>query len=459
MYGTHKPEKYGVDKIALLGLFIVALLAAYFISASRSAIVLSEPIKLSYTGLSVSIPAGNGWQGEKKWKYQKNAFILSSFFDSSSGSVTALTRCRYLLAATKTDPDTLFKEKASAIDGAIVKTGQTQTGRLTIDWAHIRKPKILFDTFLGTAQLPNDRQLNIEVYQTVGDTESAERVFKSVVENLKFKDNQLLEAGSEIVAEIKRKGLSSFLDSQFAKRTQNGVALDDHSREDFFLIKDVRKRTIGFTMDVLVDSGQDAQLNVQLAGLFYIRGRNAREQVTFFQSDNSFDEFTWKSETRGADGRSGTEIVVSSDGTMTVREFKKRVEEKNYQIGPAAVPEVFLEPIFSQLLDSYYEEILVDIIEADGSITPVLVSKVEAERGLAGEEAVYVLKMELLNGQGFSEQVYLDNQKRISKRLLRQKNIYTVERTSAENILRQFPEHSDYILRKNKMLKQNQDQY
>jgi len=100
----------------------------------------------------------------------------------------------------------------------------------------------------------------------------------------------------------------------------------------------------------------------------------------------------------------------------------------------------------------------VDIIEADGTITPVLVSKVEAEGGLVEEAAVYVLKMELLNGQGFSEQVYLDSQKRISKRLLRQKSTYTLERTSAENILRQFPEHSDYILRKNKMLKQNQRQ-
>ena len=89
MNGTCGTKKYGADKIALLGLFTVALLTAHFIITSRSAVVLSEPMKLDYTGLSVSMPAGNGWHGEKQWKYQKNAFILSSFFDSGAGSVTA----------------------------------------------------------------------------------------------------------------------------------------------------------------------------------------------------------------------------------------------------------------------------------------------------------------------------------------------------------------------------------
>jgi len=42
-YGT---KEYAADKIAFLGLFIIALLIAYFIVASRSALVLSEPIKL-----------------------------------------------------------------------------------------------------------------------------------------------------------------------------------------------------------------------------------------------------------------------------------------------------------------------------------------------------------------------------------------------------------------------------
>jgi hypothetical protein len=64
--------------------------------------------------------------------------------------------------------------------------------------------------------------------------------------------------------------------------------------------------------------------------------------------------------------------------------------------------------------------------------------------------------VEPLDGWGFFEQVYLDGQKRVLIRLLQQEGIYTLERTSIENILRQFPERADYILQKNKMLEQNQ---
>ena len=58
MSGTYETKKYGADKMAFLGLFILALFIASFIIASRSAMVLSEPIKLDYAGLSAVVPAG-----------------------------------------------------------------------------------------------------------------------------------------------------------------------------------------------------------------------------------------------------------------------------------------------------------------------------------------------------------------------------------------------------------------
>lgn len=484
MDGTCGTKKYGADKIALLGLFTVALLTAHFIITSRSAVVLSEPMKLDYTGLSVSMPAGNGWQSETRWKYQKNAFILSSFFDSGAGSVTALARCRYLLAATKTAPDMLFEEKASAIGGVIAKAGQIRTGRagyrfaeglqngvpLTIDWVHIKKPKILFDTFFGTVQLPNSRQLNIEVYQAMGDTNLAKQAFERIAEGLKFKDSQLLEAGSEIIAEIKSKGINSFLDTP-VKEPQNWLPSGNQGREDFFLVRDAKRNTIGFTMDILIDSALEAQLNIQGVSLLYIRGRYAREQATFFQSRNNLDEFAWKSEVSSSAGKSSTEVVLDKAGVMTVRKYGVRTEEKNYQLSPAAIPDVFGELTFGQMLDSDHEKIFLDVISADGRILPTLVSRIEVKDPVVAEEdpilrffiktgireeIAYVLRVEPLDGWGFFEQVYLDGQKRVLIRLLQQEGIYTVERTSVENILRQFPERADYILQKNKMLEQNQ---
>ncbi len=153
---------------------------------------------------------------------------------------------------------------------------------------------------------------------------------------------------------------------------------------------------------------------------------------------------------------------------MTVKEFDLQAKEKDYQISPAAIPDILGEFTFSQMLDSDQKEILVDIIEADGKIIPVLVSRIEASRlpvsqdrsneaDVTGEEAAYVFKVELLNGLGFSEKVYLDDQRQILKRLSQQESTYTFERTSAENILKEFPEQGSYILQgKDKMLEQNQ---
>lgn len=491
MNGTCETRRRGVDKIVLLGLFIVALLIASFIVVSRSSIVLSEPIELDYAGLSVSIPTGNGWQSEKQWQYQQNSFTLGSFFNPGSSGPTALVSCRYLLAAARAAPDVLFEEKASEIGGAkIAKTGQIEMGMpgfsfakgsqnrgpLTLNWAHIKRSKTPFDTFFGFAQLPNNRRLDIEVYQATGDTDLAEEIFKSVTDSLKFTDTPLLDAGGKIVAEIRSKGLDSFLVLASDKQRQ--------ARESFFLIKDARGRTLGFTMEVLsshfaerpqdkdalIELVPEAQLDILAGSSYYIRGRYDRRQATFFQSRNNLNEFVWKSQTSSPTSRSNAEIVLGKDGIMTVKKFGQRAEEKNYQISPAAIPDVLGDLLFSQMLDSDQKEIFVDIIEADGKIIPALISGIESPRRSASqnrgsgadvtnEEAIYAFSVQLLDGRGFSEQVYLDDQRRISKRLLQQEGTYTFERTSAENILREFPEQGSYILqRKDGTLEQSQPQ-
>jgi hypothetical protein len=481
MNGTYETRSRWGDKMAFFGLFIAVLLIASLLVIWRSAIVLSEPIELNCAGLSVCIPTGAGWQSENRWKYQQNAFTLDSFFNPGSGSITTMVSCRYQLAATKAAPEALFDEKASEVRGSkIVKTGQIEMGKTgsssakdaqnssipAIDWAHIKGSKTPFDTFFGVAQLPNNRRLDIEVYQDTGDTNLAEKIFKSVTENLKFTDNQLLEAGSKIVAEIKGKGLDSFLASVGNKLAPSGAeAGQEWNRETFFLIKDARERTIGFTMEVL---GSLEPERFGARSFYYIRGQPEQEQVTFFQSGNNLTEFVWKSETSSPGGRNGVEIVSDKNGIMTVKEFDLQAKEKTYQISPAAIPDVFGEFILGQMLDTNEMEILVDIIEPDGKITPALVSRTDAhspavlqsqnsEADVAVGETVYVFKMEFLDGRGFSEQVYLDGRRRISRMLLQQESTYTFERTDAENILREFPEQGSYILqKKDKILEQNQ---
>jgi len=364
---------------------------------------------------------------------------LSSSFTLGSGRPTAWAHCQYLLAARRTTPQMWFMQQASELDGAIVETGQMQIDTLTIDWAHIERPELLLTVFLGTAKLPSNRQLDIEVNEITGDFELAEQAFKHIVKSVNFKDNQLLQAGAEIIAAIKSKGLGSFLENQ--------------NQQAFFLINDSRRRAVGFTMDVLIDSGGDAQSNIQGAGHLYIKGQPPFEQVASFQSGDNLDAFVYKSQTYSQVRRSRTEIILGEAGLMTVRKFAARTEEKDYYLSPTAIPGVFLDQLLRQILDSNKKEIVVDIIEADGKIAPTFVSRIESKKD-AADDAAYVLKLELLDERGFSEQVYLNDQKQIyKKRLVQQQSTYFLESTNAENIAKEFPEHAEYVLQKSRMPK------
>ena len=213
-----------VHNIALLGLFIAALLMAHLIVVFKSRISFSDPIRLSQMGLSVSMPVGQAWQSDSQWQYQENMFSVSSLFPRGSDRPTTRANCRYLLSAETTTPQMRFEQMASGIDAVIAETNQTQTDTLTIDWTHIDKPEVYFSMFFGTVRLPDNRQLDIEVNQIAGDGELAERVFKHIIETLKFEDNQLLKAGTEIVAEIKSRGLDGFLGNQNPRRFWTAAA-------------------------------------------------------------------------------------------------------------------------------------------------------------------------------------------------------------------------------------------
>ena len=133
MTKTFDTKKFAADKIAFLGLLIVSLLIARLIIVSRTAIVLSEPIVLEHSGLSISIPTGRGWRSENRWLYQEDSFTLSVFFVPRSATPTILVKCQYLLAAKEATAAVLFEQRAQNMKGVIEKTGQTETASLTFD--------------------------------------------------------------------------------------------------------------------------------------------------------------------------------------------------------------------------------------------------------------------------------------------------------------------------------------
>jgi hypothetical protein len=189
---TYKIRNIGGDKIALLGLFAISLLIANMIVVSRSAILLSEPIKLTRSGLSVSMPEGNGWKSDTQWRYNENGFALRSRFALGTNKPTAEARCVYILATESFDPQSLFVQKASDVKGEIVKVDQISNDSLNFNWAYIENRKISLIYIFGTARLPNNRRLDIEVQEITNDPVMAEQAFEKIVQNLTFEENLLM---------------------------------------------------------------------------------------------------------------------------------------------------------------------------------------------------------------------------------------------------------------------------
>ncbi|OHB78986.1 MAG: hypothetical protein A2Z25_19625 [Planctomycetes bacterium RBG_16_55_9] len=434
-------NRRGGDIISLLGLFILALLLARFTVVLKSAIKLSEPISLAHTGLSVSMPMGGGWHSEQRWMYHDSSFILSSVFAPRSDGLkdslqraTAWAHCQYRWAAKTAPPEDRFAWKASEVDGEIVETGRAQGQALTVDWVRIERPDFLLTSFWGTAELPNGRHLDIEVHQVMSDPELPKRIFNSILKSLSFEEDPLLDAGVEVAAAIKSKGLGGDLGAQEQRAS--------------YLIKDAKGQSIGFSLEALAGSGTQTRLSVRAAGFLYITGRNAGQQETTFQCSNNLDEFTYSSRMYSGEDRSGTEIISDQGGTMMVRKLGPQAEVKKYYPGATALPNVFFDHVLRQMLDSDKRRIVLDLIDVSGKIIPTYISRIEAE----GPQAAYVFDLEFLDGRGFSQKVYLDADRQIYKSLIRQEDTYVLERTGVETIAKEFPEHARRILRNSRTL-------
>ena len=141
------------DKIALAALLLIALIIAHFVGTGLSALNFSDRIELDYMGIAVSIPAGNGWQSEEKWKYGQSDYTISSFFKAELPNPIMIVNCRYLLAEVESEPKGQIEKKRRSINGSISEKGIISEGQLEINWAKIElsneRTQKQFSIFLG----------------------------------------------------------------------------------------------------------------------------------------------------------------------------------------------------------------------------------------------------------------------------------------------------------------------
>ncbi|MCJ7730304.1 MAG: hypothetical protein MUO27_10575 [Sedimentisphaerales bacterium] len=444
MVADNKTGRYVAEKIALPAILVISLLAARLLVGLRSAVRMSAPLEPSHSGLSVSMPSGNGWRCEEKWMYEDAGFTVSSAFSvaqSSRGGIKqAYAHCHYLLAPQRDTLQERISQEATDLGGKVVETGQVAVGSLIVNWARIKTDageRRTFEIIFGVCPLAAGRQLEIEVFQTEEEQGLAQQVFNKITKGIRFSDNGLLQAGAKVVSEVRGAGLS-------------GILASDGRPVSLFILADAHGRAIGFTMDAMAAAQTDMNTAVKAASYLYMRGPIADEQVEFFRGDGAFEQFTWRVESNSRAGSKGIEMV-GQPGMLVIRhltstrsvESRANREESKYVLGGAAVPDIVIDPVLTKLLDSDAQAIVVDVIRSDGTITPVYVEKMAPTGGRADSNAV---RVEWLDGRGLWQQVYYDSSKKVVRTILGRESTYTLNRADANEIAETFPERA-YLVR------------
>ncbi|MFA5553814.1 MAG: hypothetical protein WCZ89_04440 [Phycisphaerae bacterium] len=428
MMDTETKRKIGADKIFLLGLFALSLLIAHIIVKSRTGIILSSPIELPNSGLSIPLPEKNGWQTQKNWRYEQNNFTLNAFFKPGIAGVSANVQCTYVLADERESIQVWLEQRAREYLGNIKQQDQKQVGDLKFDWILLSDEQDYANILIATAQLPHGRWLDIEILDTTLESNEAVRIFKAVVSGINFENNELLAAGIEAVEYIKNTGLNSLVETQEEVR--------------YFLIKkDAGGEDMGFSMEYTLLT--EANRSIEMVGYLYVKSQRAREEASLFQSDSHIDRFFWNS--KASNGRISSSVELNLTERYILTEIGTTAQgfERRHFLSKAAIPRAVMETLFKILFKQEKTSVIVDIIYSQGMVRPVLVT---LETKIENSKTVHLAKVQHLENLRNGEEYYFDDQMILDKIIIRQDTDILLERSTMDELLQKFPEREDVII-------------
>jgi len=353
--------KYSIDKIFLLGVFALGLLISHFIILYRSRIALSEPIKLEFAGLSVSIPTGDSWNGPGKWRYDPigNFFGLTAHLKVANRSAGAI-QWRYMIAQEHFTAGHQLTNQIQETGADIVQTGRIDAKQITLEWAQLELPGMI-DVFFGIVQLDEARTLEIEV-RAPADPKLAERIFMAIAKTPEYMPNDLLEKGASFISRLKSIGAETVIKTNSARKV-----------EKIFRITNTAATMSGFALNILQTPFEPADwVDLKVEGFHYADYKIDWVSENFiFRSDRRFDRYIWQTKHNSSDRQNtgSTEIEQTSNGKLQVSNIDSGTE-KIYWPSAAAVSNVILGDALKIFLDYHEEKIIIDIISSTGTIVP-----------------------------------------------------------------------------------------
>ena len=356
-------KRYSLIEIVLLAVLALGLLTASLIVKRRAAVLLSDPLPLAGSGLSVRMPINPGWEYTSAWQYEESEgsmALIGQYRGPGRGTIEA--QWRYVLSTPPGSEQELLNQHAA-------DTGVIMSNIEAVGQAHpMTYARMLSKTaettkafYLGVMRLDYNRSLELLVKSSGFNTFYEEIIFKSLAKSIKYQVPQQLAQGHVL--------MDSFLQSQ--SLSQEKAALPDEA----FLIKDVLTNTpLGYytaTDSVYADGKQT---------LHRLHIRQVELKSVKLDSSLWFDplgkKYRWKSDLiyPGLKEPQIYEIKTDKSGSLFIKRDVK--ETKVFPAGRFFLPEPLLPGFARWFLQSDSREVIVDVLGFQGQLVPVALKKI-----------------------------------------------------------------------------------
>lgn len=364
-----KIKRYSLVEVALLLLFSVGLLVAHLIVKDRSKVTLADPIALSGSGLSVSMPTGSMWNCMGDWQYEnsENRMILLGEYAQSSRSKMGV---HWLYALSTPDgSERELLERYAHEKGAQVKHLNVEGQSSPMLFA-----KILFSdnaegaVYMGMMRLDANRSLALQVISHGMSELYVENVIKAMAASIQYQPPQELTDGSAL--------MDAFLQTQIRLRRKNSL------KDETFLIKNKQGKNRGY---YYARQSQDRH------GLREMEIRQFESKTLDQRSTLSFDllerEHHWKTDLVTSRVAAPISYQIESDESGALQVKYNAKEVKTIPPNHSFVPEPLLTELASVFLDSQHSRIIIDVLSVKGWLMPVRLTKLSPDKAQAKSES------------------------------------------------------------------------
>ncbi|MDH4201950.1 MAG: hypothetical protein OEV87_03570 [Phycisphaerae bacterium] len=397
-------KRYSLIEIVLLAVFMMGLLIAALIVKRRANVVLSDPVSVPGSGLSVSMPANPGWEQTSAWQYEESESsmtLIAQYRSPGRGGIEV--RWRYVLSTPQGSAQDLLKQRA--IDtGAAISNVDTVSGAHPMTYAEMFSgaAEKVEKFYLGVMRLDYNRSIELLVKSSGMNNFYEETIFKSLAASIQYQVPRQLADGHALMA--------TFLQSQSQPREK--AAFPDEA----FLIKDaLTGATLGYYAAThSLDDGDEQTLRRSHIRQLQYRHLTLDSSLWFHPSTT---DYRWKTELRfpGTKEAQVYEIEADPDGVIT--ETSNVREPRTFAGGSFFLPEPLLPELARCFLQNDSSAVVVDVLGFQGQLVPVLLEKISPEEAKAKSgDTDSVVRMVYLHTRGSFEELLFDRSQNLQGR-------------------------------------------